>query len=519
MKQMSTVRLLPQTELLSPSSAAHSWCSRPAALHSLWPGMGGWDGLLAARARIRPNLTRREAVGEALERQYQAAGISITTPVIESFKSGAAVVTVGHQLQAGGGPAYFHYKILSALRWTKQLQQHGMAAVTVFWLASEDHDLDEVSTTWGVHGEAFRWAPNAVVPDAPVGGICWDESAERDWNAWSQRYGWNTAQAKAPMLLSERVRHWVEAWFPGEPLLVVDGNDATLKALAAPLWRAEWTGSGIYKALMRGKARFEEVWGAAPLHPRENNLFVLDASGSRIRADRWMETRKTEPENHGAGLEPHQQSPNAALRPLYQEFLLQSVAFVGGPAEVSYWLMLGPAFEHHGLEHPALMMRDGAFIHRADTAEAALKAGWSPEVGNWTSEIAIAQFAERELLKLGDVDAAYRAWEGALEAYAKHIPGDAIPTTRAALARMEKELGHVKKKWRKLWRQEHAAECEALGLAFEQWIAPQGQMQERRVSALALLDSPDGWTRFKHFWFEALNDAAEPSFLVYQSNR
>ena len=507
------VEVIAQSLLLEKGKAAHDWCTRSEGCQEFWTGSGDWKGLLDSAHR-KPNLERRSAVSKVIVEQYEAASLKPPTAGLQAFEEGAAVVTVGHQLQAGGGPAYFHYKILSALRWSRQLREAGIESVAVFWMASEDHDFEEVSRTVGAQSDAFVWSPETIAGSAPVGRIVWDANAERDWLAFCERQGLVSERSSSQVpgqteSLAHRLRQWIQGWFPEDDLLVIDGDHLQLKTIAQPLWDAEWEGSGIQASLEAQAQQYEQRWGATPLQPRANNLFVIDTDSQRIRADRWN--------GDPATLSSNQNSPNAALRPLYQEYLLESAGFVGGPSEVAYWLMLGSAFQRHGIAHPTLLLRDGAFVFDAVASDAAKQLGWLPGASPMTGDAAVSALAECALNALGQPEMEFKAWSEALVAYAEGIPGDAVPTTRAALARMEKELAQVRKKWRKVWKQAHVAECERVASAFDEWICPKGQPQERVISALVLAQAAGGWDHFKALWFKSLLTADESAFLVYQS--
>lgn len=90
-----------------------------------------------------------------------------------------------------------------------------------------------------------------------------------------------------------------------------------------------------------------------------------------------------------------------------------------------------------------------------------------------------------------------------------------MPTTKAALARMEKELVQVQKKWRKLWKQQHAHEAESIQRAFDEWLCPSGGMQERKLSALVAMQAAGGREAFAEKWYKALKGMDEPQFLVF----
>ena len=273
--------------------------------------------------------------------------------------------------------------------------------------------------------------------------------------------------------------------------------------------------------MKEANAEYSERWGNPPLQPRENNLFILEDEGARIRADRWVSKGQNEGLKMDAwrDLRPEQNSPNAALRPLYQEWLLQSAAFVGGPSEVAYWMSLGKCFQHHRIPQPALLLRDGAVVLNDRARQVVRWTQWNPIQGWWTGEVARTRWVDFELDQLGEIAGPFDAWSNALLAYAEGIPGDAVPTTRAALSRMEKELQQVRKKWRKLWRQQHSEECAQVEEVFDTWLTSNGKPQERWLSALVAAKSLGGWAELKVEWFKLLENAEETCFLVFSSHR
>ena len=129
----------------------------------------------------------------------------------------------------------------------------------------------------------------------PVGMIPWEKDAEETWNAWCQRQGVPSGIPPAKgVTLADRMRGWLMQWFPDEDLLVIDGNDVQLKEMAQFLWDSEWEKAGIGDTLKEANAEYSERWGNPPLQPRENNLFILEDEGARIRADRWVSKGQNE---------------------------------------------------------------------------------------------------------------------------------------------------------------------------------------------------------------------------------
>ena len=107
----------------------------------------------------------------ALDAQYAASGLTLPESVRSLAHPDCRVVTVGHQLVLAGGPAFFHHKILSAIRVARGLSKaSGQPIVPVFWMASEDHDWKEIATVYGAT-QAHDWVPAHPDVPHPVGDL------------------------------------------------------------------------------------------------------------------------------------------------------------------------------------------------------------------------------------------------------------------------------------------------------------------------------------------------------------
>ena len=91
---------------------------------------------------------RRERLVRALKAQNQTADASVQASLNKLAQPDAVAIVSGQQTGFLGGPAYAVYKALTAIRWAQELEKRGVPAVPVFWMATEDHDLDEVSSAW-----------------------------------------------------------------------------------------------------------------------------------------------------------------------------------------------------------------------------------------------------------------------------------------------------------------------------------------------------------------------------------
>lgn len=510
------VRSYPQQHVLDSASLANAWISNHASLKDMWLYGAHREGVFQRMRAGGPETSRRKAVGNAIRDQYARSGLEAPTS-LRDLELGAPVVTTGHQLQLMGGAAFLHYKILSTIRWASTVSQPNQRAVPVFWLASEDHDFKEISEVgdWGDR-PSFKWN-RSTADSVAVGRLKYD--LETNLLEWARSAGVTSLDQKSLEVsqsnahLADAVRHWVHAWFGADGVIVVDGDSPELKALAEPLFRAEWEGKGIFTSVQSATQKLEAMGWKGQVLPRENNLFHLAQDGTRTRADRWTAS-------HGDDSWQDEDvacwSPNALLRPLYQEFLLESVVVVGGPGEVAYWLQLGAAFAHHGLQAPALMLRDGALVLPEKAADAVSVLNWEPDQGLVRGDEAVARWVTSQLPKTPELEAAWGDWEAALEAYVDNVDVSMLPATRSALVQMEQVKSQLEKKLKKGVRLRNAAYCAQIHREFDHVISVGGKPQERSVNGLVLASQMGGWSAWKKAWLTHVGNVDSPVFLMFE---
>ena len=154
--------------------------------------------------------------------------------------------------------------------------------------------------------------------------------------------------------LSDAVRHYVNALFGLEGLVVVDGDCRELKSLFTPVIQEDILENVSKKIVDKTNSSLENLGYKVQVYCREVNFFYL-ADGLRSRIERSGDqfnvldtdlSFSTEQIKQLISNEPEKFSPNVILRPLYQEYILPNLAYVGGPAEVIYWLQLKEVFQH-----------------------------------------------------------------------------------------------------------------------------------------------------------------------------
>ena len=316
-------------------------------------------------ARIQYPAERREKLASILERQNKQWGSSQKTfENIERFRSGACAILTGQQVGLFGGPAFSIYKALSAVKLSQEAGKLGIDCVPVFWLATEDHDFDEANRVRlpAPDGRLEPLVSGAQTKaDAPVGTINFGSEI-------------SAAVTRAAELLGEsNVTSLLEQCYrPGENfgsafaklfsrlfsdfgVVLLDGSDPELDVIAAPLYAsAIGRTEEITEALL---ARNQEL-EAADYHQQvrvteSSTLLFIIRDGVRIPVHAAKsggfvvgEEKISAPElARMSSSSPQSFSPNVLLRPVVQDYLLPTLAYVGGAAEVAYFAQAAVVYE------------------------------------------------------------------------------------------------------------------------------------------------------------------------------
>ena len=306
---------------------------------------------------------RRARIADILERQNRDFGASSKTLAnIDAFRSGALAVVTGQQVGLFGGPAFSLYKALSAIKLANEAHKLGIPCIPIFWLATEDHDLEEVNQARipGADGqlERFTAAAAQVVEDSPVGGIAFGQ----DVAELVERARHLLGDSEASQLLAECYRpgetfgsafaKLFARLFSDDGVVVLDAADPALDEIAAPLYRQVVEHAPeLTRALIERDAQLQAAGYHQQVRITETStpLFLLH-NGSRIpvhaeSAETFAAGDQKVSKRELAALDPQSFSPNVLLRPVTEDYLLPTLAYVGGAAEVAYFAQAGALYE------------------------------------------------------------------------------------------------------------------------------------------------------------------------------
>ena len=311
----------------------------------------------------------RAALVSSLQKQYESLDISdaVSSNISALSNPDTFTVTTGHQLNIFTGPLYFIYKIITVINACKKLKSDypNYNFVPVYWMASEDHDYDEIKY-FRLYGKKYVWETSQK---GAVGRFHTKEMQKLfgdipgDISIFKEAYTKNKTLAGA-------VRHYVNALFGKEGLVVLDGDDRDLKSLFRPVIEDDIFDHKTLPLVNETNKALEELGYKTQVFCRDINFFYLD-NGVRARIEKSgdhfivVDTDLNFSESELRSLidkTPEKFSPNVILRPLYQEWILPNLAYVGGPAENVYWLQLKKVFDYYNVPLPMLMPRNFAVV-------------------------------------------------------------------------------------------------------------------------------------------------------------
>lgn len=336
--------------------------------YSRFPEVKNFEAQIQEKSSTYALSNRKILVG-VLDKQY--AGLDTTDLVKKNIvalrEENTFTITTGHQLNIFTGPLYFIYKIVTVINACKELKKQypHYHFVPVYWMASEDHDYDEIKY-FRLYGKKYTWETDQT---GAVGRFDTKsienlfETIPGDISLFKNAYQKNRT-------LSEAVRYYVNELFAKEGLVVIDADDHKLKTLFQEVIRTDIFDHTPKKLVEEQNNKLESLGYHPQVFARDINFFYLDKNlRSRLEGkedtfqvvDTSLRFSKNEIEKM-IQEEPEKFSPNVILRPLYQEVILPNLAYAGGPAEIVYWLQLKTVFDRFKVPFPILMPRNFAMI-------------------------------------------------------------------------------------------------------------------------------------------------------------
>jgi bacillithiol biosynthesis cysteine-adding enzyme BshC len=338
-------------------------------------------------------------------------------------------------------------------------------------MATEDHDFEEINNV-KVHGKKLTWNEDAKGATGRIDPVSIRDTLKSYENALglsenSQKLSAILEEAYLNhTTLSDATRYLVHHLFASYGLVILDADDTQLKKGFSSFIKEDILEQKSFFAISGTSKTLKESGFETQVHSREINFFYLtDKLRERIvfENNSWRvlnssiifnkEELLAEIENH-----PERFSPNVVMRPLYQEVILPNLAYIGGGAEIVYWLQLKKNFEQFGIDFPLLVLRNSALITAATFSNklcrlkisvkdifneaTVLKKDWV--INNSNHKLSLAD----ELLEFNSVFEKLK-----LRAY--KIDPTLAPSTEAVKVRLQKALANLEQKLVKAEKRNH----------------------------------------------------------------
>lgn len=365
----------------------------PLALRRFYPSAVRVHQDVAQRAQevLSAHETNRSELCDALERMNTdwGAGPETLKNIARLRESDCVAVVSGQQAGLFTGPLYTIYKAMSAVKLAACLEQSGTKAVPVFWIATEDHDFEEVAAAEFI-GCDCRLSSVSVSDEMhseglAVGRVTLDDSI----NETIKRLLEVLPETEFTPGLEKLLR---ESWQPGAGfgeafarmmtrlvgqygLIMLDPMDSALKRLAAPLYaEAARRAQEIATAIDARSRELIEAGYHAQVVTSESSfpLFLHTESGARravsrnesglYQAKEAYEAHTAEELAELAQSNPERFSPNVTLRAVVQDYLLPTVAYYGGAAEIAYFAQTAEVYRVLGRPATTILPRSSLTI-------------------------------------------------------------------------------------------------------------------------------------------------------------
>ena len=454
----------------------------------------------AQQMDLKSNFKHRNILVDVLQEQYHEL-LTEAPKVADNIRLLADehtfTVTTGHQLNIFTGPLYFIFKIACAIRLSEDLKKQfpEKKFVPVYWMATEDHDFEEINHT-RVYGKKISWD----VPGISGTGKMDTSSMLHVVKQYISMLGLSDNSSRLTQIveeaylqgrnLADATRVFVHSLFKQYGLVIVDADHPKLKSVFAPIISADIFEEHSFRTITATSNALEQKGFGTQVHARECNFFYLTESFRErivkneqgnyevLNQDIIFTAKELQSE---ITTYPERFSPNVVMRPLYQEVILPNLAYIGGGAEIVYWLQFKANFDHYGVSFPILVPRNSAMITDDNTVGKIYRLNLTFK-SVFKSTVALQnEYVRRHTthrLNLRDEWMELNAIFGKIKLRTHKIDPSLGPSADAVKARLKKAITNLEKKLLKADKRNHEDALIHIERIKEK-LFPGGGLQER----------------------------------------
>jgi bacillithiol biosynthesis cysteine-adding enzyme BshC len=404
-------------------------------------------------------------------------------------------ITTGHQLSAFTGPLYFVIKILHTIKLCDTLNSSNpdFHFVPVYWMASEDHDFEEIRSL-NLFNRSISWNSEQT---GPVGRFDLDKGFEALKSEFAGLFDEGHVEIKRIVDayngedFAHASRQLVNELFGKYGLLIIDGDDSNLKKAFSVIVKRELEERFAYREVEKMNALLIREGVTPQVKARDVNLFYIkkgirkgiEWNDGRFRIEGLGEFDLSEMLQLLQD-EPEAFSPNVVLRPVYQEFILPNLTYVGGTGELSYWLQLKGVFDVAGIDFPLIQIRASILWIERSMAKRIAKLDIqleqlfqsSQDLKKWYLEV-----NEGELLQSERLMNALQAFKVEMSDFVLQADPGLQAFVAAEHSKLDKQVEGVVSKVKRSAKAKHDQAMSSIELLKER-LFPGGGLQERNVN-------------------------------------
>jgi bacillithiol biosynthesis cysteine-adding enzyme BshC len=338
-------------------------------------------GVVAAARKIDLPARVRSGVADVLREQNRLFGAGDDTfRNLDRLASGAAAIVTGQQVGLFTGPAYSLYKAISAVKYAEEVSTKGIDAVPVFWLATEDHDLAEIDhVAWNAGGETglsqFELQGTDAESGRRVGEVKLGPSiaalvakaAESLQGGFAEEIGRALRESYTPEeTYGSAFGKLMARLMAGRGIIFFDPLDERLHRFSANIYRrALDDADSLREALLARSKELDHAGFHAQVKVSSGSTLLFYNVDGRREALRSRNGKfyaghaSFTLEEMRAAIEktPEAFTPNVLLRPIVQDTLLPTAAYIAGPAEIAYMAQAQVVYEKLLGRMPAILPR------------------------------------------------------------------------------------------------------------------------------------------------------------------
>lgn len=446
-------------------------------------------------------------------------GVRALANIDSLLNDNTVAIVTGQQVGLFTGPLYTIYKTLTTLKLVESLSQRfpDYNFVPIFWLEGEDHDYEEVSSIKVINGAndviKLEYPLDEKLADQNLGAVGRLEFSD----AIKDFFG-RVSEATVQTEFSEKVFdlfrtayqrgmtfnkafvHLMNVLLEDSGLIFLDPNDREVKQLVQPIFERELRETPKFCQLVIDQSAELEKQYHAQVKPKPLNLFLFHSEGRYLLEPRGDEynlkgTRRQLSKdlifNYLAN-EPDRFSPNVVLRPLCQDWLLPTAAYVAGPSEIAYFAQLKPLYQELGLPAPIIYPRASITIVEEKIEKVLDRFSLSLtdffRDAELIKEKAVQKISAIDVEELfGGTNAALNEALQQLEAGLKKIDPTLVSAMQTAQGKIASHLEGLKGKTIEAQKRQHEVVLRQIEKAASH-IYPSSNLQERELNILYFLN-------------------------------